>query len=192
MKTILAILVIALAGLYFYERREADLLRGKVAQIQGDYEFLSEELFDLEKRFKTKTEALIELLETLEVAEDEQEIQPRVGVTIDNSNQISTLRRELSDRENHYQTERNKIDAEIVRGRVAQQSVSNLQPNFLDGNIRTSDADRGVWERNKQQRLVDIEHRLRELESEKSKLDLEWNSFRNQQNEKIRRLHGQN
>lgn len=192
MKTILAILVIALAGLYFYERREADLLRGKVAQIQGDYEFLSEELFDLEKRFKTKTEALIELLETLEVAEDEQEIQPRVGVTIDNSNQISTLRRELSDRENHYQTERNKIDAEIVRGRAAQQSVSNLQPNFLDGNIRTSDADRGVWERNKQQRLVDIEHRLRELESEKSKLDLEWNSFRNQQNEKIRRLHGQN
>jgi histone deacetylase complex regulatory component SIN3 len=197
MKTILIILVLAATGLYIYERRNTDLLRGQVALLENSLAIEQEtvskssaEISALKEELRETEEALIGLVESLEVevleevpVEEVREVSVR-----DNSGQINSLQSELNQREASWKQKRNEIDAEIARGRAAQANVSATQPNFNDGPRRTSDADRKRWHDNKQRQLAQIEHRLRELESEKSKLDLEWNSFRNEQTRKINAL----
>ena len=79
----------------------------------------------------------------------------------------------------NYREQVAAVEAQMQRGAEARNKVSSEQPSFQErtggkGGIRTSDAQRQVWFKNRDARLAQIDAALASLRERRVALDTEW------------------
>jgi hypothetical protein len=99
----------------------------------------------------------------------------------DNSLKIAELEATLQNGEASFQQQKATLEAEIQRGLEARKIAQSAQGNFKErtngSSIRTSDADRRIWEEDKQARISAINAKLEELNIQKNQLESNFRTW---------------
>lgn len=182
MKVFVSLLIIALSGLFlesFFENKD---LKDKILIFEeGSLEYhevvktlnsevkqLSEENLNLEKLIEEKDQEIKRIVEAQRVVEVKPEIELTAPVpeVIDNSPIlliIENLKKEKERVESKYLKLISETEVYISNGERILSEHLAVKPDFKEGTIRTSDADREKWQIQKDLKTKEIKNKLHEL-----------------------------
>lgn len=175
MKTILTLIVIVLAAgcldFYFKNEKLKDNLaesRAVINSLQEDIDMRKEDFSEFRKILAAKDNHINSLeaqLEAPEVIEEEVSVnfidRPKI------LSELNKLEQERGAVKKEYSEKIGQIDGFIQKGMALRLEEQGRDPNFNNGSIRTSDADRERWYAQQRERILHYDRELEKLEGRK-------------------------
>lgn len=192
MKFLAIFLILTLGSAATYQRYVViPALEGEVSSLETEISDLKDRVKSTHKQPKEKEVSVKEV--ATEPLEEPSKVVPKTtSVKVDNSQQIAQLEASLVQGQSNFESQKAVLEAEIQRGLEARKIAQSAQGNFKErtngSSIRTSDADRQIWEADKKARIEAINNKLKELETQKSQLESNFRSWSRGINEQISNL----
>jgi hypothetical protein len=187
--------IILLAGFLTYAWFAQEGAKEKEAQIEA-YEI---EIAELKASLKSKSKVIKESpapelpveTPTEVVTEVTEEVTTEVveePIKVDNSPAIEALKAQYERDTVTYETHKERLDSEIKRGNEALVRAMGERPNFNDSRVRTSEADKQIWQREKGERVANVRAALDSVKSQREALETSWRKVKTDYNQKLRDL----
>jgi len=102
--------------------------------------------------------------------------------------QINSLKDQKRVEETSLQAKLSEIDGYISKGNSLLETHLNIKPPFKDGAIRTSDADRAIWNQKYKERETFLRTEISKLEGQKESLKRAFSSYESKVTLEIQKL----
>lgn len=159
-----------------FEMENAEMLLAQKIELQKT-------VSDLESKIESLNIAVKEISEKepeFVIVEEEKEAVVEENHEVSNAailQEIDTLNQRRDVERRNYENSVGQIDGYIAKGKKLLEDAEKIQPNFKEGPIRTSDADRKKWMDQKNQKINFYKSELSKLETQKESLRRGWESF---------------
>lgn len=173
---------------YYVEKIEKPKWESKVAELEADKEALSKALKQKAPKTLPEPEPFVEPeFKATEVVEKPVD-KPAEVVKVDNSAQIAHLESIRARDEATYKTLRAEILKELERGSSALNGARNQPAPFNDSRIRTSEADKQIWYKQKEEKVASIQVAIDALKTRLSDLESAWKEAQKNHAQKLKEL----